>query len=342
MKSAVFAVLAAFLAASAVSAGSSLTEEQYQFLFTKWVQQHNKSYENTNSLFSKYSTFKANVDLIIAHNSKDESFKMAINQFADMTNAEFVEAMGLKKNEAKFATVKKTTNSTKKTKTAPCPAMKKDTNIDWVEKGAMPKVRDQAQCGSCWAFSTSGAVEGAYGAKTGKPAPIISEQQMVDCVNSSFDPSFISEGCDGGLMSEGMQYGAVNGFCADEDYPYTARDGTCKKNCKVVLKLAGFEEVHGDDEFVETIYESPIAVGIAASSSAFQFYSSGVVDRCTDKSLNHGVVLVGYYPEEQKPYYYIRNSWGSSWGDKGHIRLTTKPGGNCGLATSPWDVVAKL
>lgn len=342
MKS-VFAVLAAFVVAS-VSAGSILSEDQYQFLFTKWVQQHGRSYETTNDLFTKFSTFKANVDLVIAHNAKsDETYKMAVNKFADMTSDEFESMMGLKTNKVQLS--KKNNKKVAHPKAAPCTNNSTTTankNIDWT-KGFLPAVRDQGQCGSCWSFSATGAIAGGYAAANeGKQLPTLSEQQFVDCVNSDYDSSFISEGCDGGLMSEAMQYASVEGQCADADYKYTARTQVCKaKDCKSQVKVAGYEEVHGDDEFQTQIYNAPFSVGIAASSSAFQFYSSGVVTKCTDRSLNHGVVLAGYFPEEQQPYYYVRNSWGSNWGDAGYIRLSST-GNQCGLATSPWDVIAKF
>lgn len=342
MKSTLFAVLAAFVAASVVTAGTTLSEEQYQFLFTKWVQTHGKNYETTNSLFSKFSTFKANVDLIIAHNSNpNETYKMAINKFADLTAEEFEQQMGLKANEKKFSSAK--TVSAPRVDT-PCPAMNKanNRNIDW-SKGFLPPVRDQGQCGSCWAFSAVGTLAGAWAAHhDGEQLPTLSEQQMVDCVTSSFDRSYISEGCEGGLMSEALDYVSKAGLCADADYPYTARDGACKSSsCKSRVEIRGYKEVHGDAEFVAEIQKHPVAIGIAASSSAFQFYSSGVVKTCRDRGLNHGVVLAGYFPEEAEPYYYVRNSWGSNWGDKGHIRLSTQ-GNQCGVATSPWDVVAIL
>lgn len=326
MKAFLFVVIACLIAATMAA---PLSEESYQYLFTKFVAQYNKKYE-TNSVFERYNIFRQNLDLIMSHNARPSSeFKMGINFSADLTATEFSQMMGLKVSTKPQVAAP-----------APCPMaqMPKIEYIDWRTKNVINPVKNQQSCGSCWAFSAACPLE-AMNKLNGGELYDLAEQQFVDCVNSDFDPSFISEGCNGGLMSEAVKFAAKNGVCQTSEYPYTARDGVCKTSCQTVVQPKTVKELKGDAALQQAVLQGPVSVGLAASSSAFQFYSSGVVSSCTDRSLNHGVVLVGIAQDEASgaDYYIIRNSWGASWGYKGHIHLSVK-GNQCGLGTSPWDV----
>jgi len=316
----------------ATALAAPLSDNQYRFLFSKFVEQYNKKYE-MNDFFSRYETFKSNLDLIVAHNAKNLSYKMAVNTFADYSKTEFNQLMGLRTEGAPVHALSMTVEQTN------YKAPQVWDNVNLWENNKDGEVKDQAQCGSCWAFASTAPLEDAVYQLTGQHYNF-SEQQLVDCAGS-----YGNNGCNGGLMSNSYEYYKAKGNpCNQSDYQYTARDGSCK-SCQAVtgFKVTGYKTVaKGDDAHVAQILENKNVVGVAlaASSSAFQFYSSGVVHGCTDRGVNHGVTLVGVGNLNGDNYYLIRNSWGASWGDKGHIRLGA--GGECALTTSSFDVVPTI
>ena len=295
----------------AAATAAPLTEEQYQFLFTKFSQQFNKNYAVEN-VFSKYQTFKSNVDLIVAHNASGQSYKMEINKFADMTAAEFNKFMGLKVVEQAPAAEDLTQIAAGMANGARGVATTQFEEVDWVKAGVVMDAKDQGQCGSCWAFATTGALEPAMRiAKKGDKKLDLAEQYLVDCSGS-----YGNNGCSGGLMSNAYEFiKSTGGMPATADYPYTAKDGKCNKSVELNKNAnpTGYTKVGTSDEaHMEALKKGPVAVALAASSSAFQFYKSGVVSNCTDRSINHGVTLVATGTEGGKQFYRIRNSWGSS------------------------------
>jgi hypothetical protein len=293
-----------------------VVEDATQQEFFKFVKDYNKQYP-TEEVFDRYNTFKANLELINAHNNGSGSWKMGINQFADLTPAEFKAYLGLRPRENSYI-------RSQNVAVLP-PAQSND--IDWTTKGAVTPVKDQAQCGSCWAFSTTGSVEGAVAIKTGQLTSV-SEQQLVDCAGSSGN-----QGCNGGLMDDAFNWIVSHrGIGSEASYPYTARDGQCK-NVPSVSTIAGYKDVQqgSEDALMSALNQQPVSIAIEADQSSFQFYKSGVFNGPCGQQLDHGVLLVGAGTDGGQDYWRVKNSWGASWGDHGFIRLAR--GKNmCGLA----------
>jgi C1A family cysteine protease len=218
-------------------------------------------------------------------------------------------------------------------------------NVDWVASGGVSPVKDQGQCGSCWSFSTTGALEGAYYVKN-RNLLSFSEQQLVDCDNLRNGGR--DQGCNGGLMDNAFAWITKNGgLCLESDYPYVSGDtqtvGTCAKTCKVVSgsKIAKYVDVpvSDDAQMMAALMVQPVAIAIEADQRDFQLYKSGVFTGNCGTTLDHGVLAVGYGTENGNDYYLVKNSWGTSWGDAGYIKLGrgsayNKGDGQCGMLLS--------
>jgi hypothetical protein len=193
---------------------------------------------------------------------------------------------------------------------------------------------------SCWAFSTTGAVEGATFVATGK-LPNLSEQELVDCDNNG------DHGCNGGLMDHAFSWVEKHGgLCSEDDYEYHAKAEVCR-DCKAVVKVTGFQDVDSNDEAAlkVAVSQQPVSVAIEADQREFQFYKSGVFDKSCGTQLDHGVLVVGYGEEDGKKFLKIKNSWGGTWGEEGYIRISREangPGGQCGVAMVPSYPFASL
>lgn len=208
--------------------------------------------------------------------------------------------------------------------------------VDWRAKGIVTPVKNQGQCGSCWAFSTTGSTEGAYAQKTGKLISL-SEQQLVDCSTVQGN-----KGCNGGLMDYGFQYIITNkGITTEAAYPYKGVDGTCKKGQTAAATISSFKDVAAGQEaqLLTAATKQPISVAIEADQMGFQFYSGGVFTATCGKNLDHGVLVVGYGTDAGKDYWIVKNSWGTTWGEAGYIRMIRNKN-QCGIAQQPSYPVA--
>jgi len=207
--------------------------------------------------------------------------------------------------------------------------------VDWVAKGMVVPVKNQGSCGSCWTFSTTGAVESAW-AIAGNKLVSLAEQQLVDCAGG-----FKNHGCNGGLPSQAFQYLMWTGGQEGEaDYKYTARDGKCQfKSSLIKAKISNeFNITEGDETdtgLPGAIVKGPVSICYQVVSD-FRNYKSGVYQSTHCKNgpmdVNHAVLATGYGTEKSTPYYMVKNSWGTSFGIKGYFKIIR--GKNmCGLAT---------
>lgn len=304
MKSIVYVLFAVALAASL----------RYENTFSAFEARYGKNYISEAERTFRGRVFAYNMEWAKKMNSEGHPYTVGATPFADMTNQE-------------FATSKMCGCMLKPTMTKPAtpimePALEA---VDWREKGAVTPVKNQASCGSCWAFSATGSLEGGNFVANGKLISL-SEQQLVDCDKKS-------NGCGGGLMDNAFKYVMEKGLCTEEDYPYHAKDEACKDDkCTAAIHIKGFEDVPEMDgeALKQAVSKAPVSVAVEADSAVFQMYTGGVVDSTAcGTSLNHGVLAVGYTDE----YWIVKNSWGPSWGDKGYIKIAYKAtgAGICGI-----------
>ena len=281
----------------------------------------------------RYAIFQANSARVDAHNAKGLSYTMAINEFGDLTPAEFAVARigGYRPRKLRRPAVGVIPAGAVNNVALP-------DAVDWTTKGAVTPVKNQGQCGSCWSFSTTGSVEG-INAINGKGLKSLSEQQLVDCSGA-----YGNQGCNGGLMDNAFQYIiATGGLCSEAAYPYTAQDGTCKAtSCTKVTQIKGYKDVttYNDIALATGIAQQPVSIAIEADQSSFQFYSSGVLTAACGTALDHGVLAVGYGTSAGTQYFKVKNSWGAAWGMSGYILLARGTqynggAGQCGIYMSP-------
>lgn len=277
---------------------TAYTQLEYETHFKTFLKTHGKVYEGDEVAY-RFGIFKASMDAVLEHNSGNHSWTKGINQFSDLTDVEFERSM------LGYVSRGKNTDAVSGEFTG---------DVDWRDTAITP-IKDQGQCGSCWAFSTTGGMEGA-GYIASKKVVSLSEQSLVDCSGS-----YGNQGCNGGLMDNAFKYIKAKGIPLESAYPYTAKDGTCKSYTSET-KLSKYTDVSNLENAIQL---QPISVAVDARK--WSTYSGGIYECSGRVSLDHGVLLVGSFSD----YWVVKNSWGTSWGENGFIQLSKESGKDCGI-----------
>ena len=259
------------------------------------------------------------------HNSKQLSYTVKSNKFIER---KFINGYYIDNNKICISKNRKKRNYWNNLTVVP-------DRFDWREHGAVSSVKNQGECGSCWAFSSTESIEGIWAIQK-KQLYNLSEQELVDC--SGY---LGNQGCMGGLMDYGFEYVIENGLCLNSSYPYVSEQNDCNKsNCSSVVTINNYTDIESNTENLlqSAVYNQPISVAIQANTQSFQFYNSGVYsDPNCGFELDHGVLVVGYGYDEgvNMSYWIIKNSWGTDWGENGYIRILkdyNDTRGLCGIA----------
>jgi len=309
------------LCASAVSVFSqkqdTLTQQDgVSQEYRQYMSAFNKVY-SSEEIIIRAKIYSQKVAQINAHNvDSTQTYKRGVNQFTDWTDEETNEWLPLLAEPPKSSVVVETLATLPQ-----APA-----SVDWREKGAVNAVKDQGQCGVCWAFGSTAAVESAHFIATGKLVSM-SESQQVTCNK------------EGGCNECAFQFLKTNAACTEESFPYECPEKrTCPKCVAAMSVIRNYTVIQASNEaaLMAAVARQPVAIGIAASGS-FMSYSSGIFQGPCPGGRNHAVAIIGYGSENGMDYWIIRNSWGSGWGEKGYIRIRRNvpnvPDGLCLLAT---------
>jgi len=309
-------------------------------LFQEFIQTYGKTYSNEAEYWERYQIFVTNLELSDERNQLEGSQIHGVTQFMDLTPAEFKRYLGFIPQE--YTEKVSIASVAPQNRDVTYCGTKNATDCDYAQLGFVTAVKDQGQCGSCWAFSATEAVETANFV-AGKPLPILGPQQIVDCDKTD-------GGCNGGDTPTAYNYVIKNGGMETEtSYPYTAKDGTCKFNSsKVVATISSYKwaippcntaSTHNCDNQDEagmwTFVQNQGPVSICVDAEPWQTYRSGIFTSSTCKhgynDLDHCVHLTGFGTQNGQKYWVVKNSWGTSWGEKGYIRIAF--GSNlCGVA----------
>ncbi|KAI5726388.1 hypothetical protein M8J76_001767 [Diaphorina citri] len=297
--------------------------------FTRFKYNHGKVYADAKEHAARKTVFTHNLRYIHSKNRAGLSYKLGINHLADRTDEELKALRGFRRtsgynggNAFPYKNIKK----------SDYPA-----SLDWTLYGAVTPVKDQSVCGSCWSFGTTGAVEGAYYMKHKKLA-VLSQQALIDC-----SWGYGNNGCDGGEDFRSYQWIMKHGLPTQDDYgPYLGQDAYCHiANTTATATMTGFVNVTPNSEDALKLAlakHGPVSVAIDASQKSFSFYVNGVYydEKCNNSpdGLDHAVLAVGYGELDGKPYWQVKNSWSTYWGNQGYVLMSIKDN-NCGVMTAP-------
>jgi len=302
--------------------------------FNDFQERFSKRYDTLEEMETRFQIFRTNLRNIIIHNlDRTQNFTMGVNQFTDLTPQEFKDQYigGLKTEVGSYGC-----------KSFSSGGSGLPSSVDWRNKGVVNPVRDQGQCGSCWAFATTANAESVWAISTGKLLDL-SEEFLVDCASG---PGYYNMGCNGGQPDSAFKYMINNGQCTEASYPYkagvTKTAGTCQKCTSAGVSFSSCYDVTPKDQvaLAAAVSKHPVAIAIEADTRYFQSYSGGILDSTScGTSLDHAVEIIGYGSENGVDYWNVRNSWGSSWGESGYVRIkktsSTNDIGICGVAAEP-------
>jgi C1A family cysteine protease len=343
-------LLYTYLLLNTITKAISLTKMEETF--EEWHKKYGKNYSNALEHRYRLSVFASNYAEIEYRNSLNRTFTLGLNRFADLTNDEF--------RSKHLSSTMKREYSNDNTEYIKLNVDVIPSEVDWTQKGAVTPVKNQGQCGSCWAFSSTGAIEGAWFIATGQLVSL-SEQELVDCSTAEGN-----QGCNGGLMDQAFKYVILNdGICSESAYPYTGMQNNCMSttiqkmvgsynpkqaigptgnddsgnddipvitlrenmiNCTKIAKIKSYVDIqpNNDTALMIAVAQQPVSVAVEADGLDWQFYMGGVVTDSCGTNLDHGVLVVGYgtdYTSQPLSYWKVKNSWGESWGENGYIRL---------------------
>jgi C1A family cysteine protease len=318
------------VAATALGATAQNPTDADRKEFADWMKQYGKTYDSNGEEENRLQTYLENRAVAAKLSEENPLAEFGANAFSDLSEKEFA----VYHNSANFYAM------SNKTLVPQWPDYSDEevtealaSSIDWVSKGAVTPVKNQGQCGSCWAFSATGNIEGQW-KLAGHPLTSVSEQQLVDCDHNG------DEGCQGGLPENAFKYVKAHGLETEQQYSYTGRGGSCRASGKGAVSISGQTSVsHNEGQMLTFLQQKgPIAIGVDASK--FQTYRGGVLTGCQAGQLDHGVLIVGYGTSGGQTYWKIKNSWGKSWGESGYIRVAYGKS-SCGLNQDPTSSVVK-
>ena len=303
--------------------------------FSSFRDTYTKKYSTPEEMEYRFTVFASNLEMIEKHNTDNKSsYTLGVNQFTDMTYEE------LKAKYLGFDADQQELNNESAPIFTPS-AHSEENEVDWVKKGVVHPIKNQARCGSCWAFASTSALESLYAIQQKKGGLDLSEQELVDCSGN-----YGNEGCEGGLMHFAYAYVRDHKIHEAKVYPYTAVDEECKADSIEAEKfsLKGFAQVkRGVENVIKATVVQPVAVAFYVQNDFFA-YKSGVYDPpgCNSRP-NHAVTVVGYKKDAPKPYFLVKNSWGTTWGAQGFFQIAIKTGpGACNIAGHDWNYVPTL
>ena len=324
---------------SASSSPSSPPLSHY-LSFIQFMKTHHRTYPSS-ALPHRFATFSSTLRLIAEHNARaaslNLSYTLGVTANADLTAEEYrQQRLGYRSRRGMGVE-----GSAKCDATSYGGLREVEGGVDWRLKGAVTGVKDQGSCGACWAFSATGAMEGAWALSKKKGAGSLlslSEQQLLDCSGGEGN-----EGCSGGYTSAAFDYiQQAGGACSEADYTYVGYvDDACHDaDCTPVITISSHACVDGGNEtaLLLAVTRQPVAIAIEADQPMFQHYSGGVMnDPTCGQSLNHAVLIVGYGTDGGSglPYWLVKNSWGQKWGLGGYA-MVVRGKNQCGLAAEPY------